>query len=424
MKPRIAVIMFPGTNCEDETVRMVRAVGMDGEILRWNTDYQKLRDYDGYIIAGGFSYEDRGRSGLIASFDPVMDILREEARRGKVLLGVCNGAQVLVESGLVPGVDNEKLSMCLAWNKRVKDGKVMGEFISRWVYVKMAAPRGRSAFNDFPEDTVLAIPAAHGEGRFTTQEKELLDRLKANNQTVFRYCDSEGNFTEEYPLVPNGAMFGLAGICNEAGNVMAIMPHPERTIEGAGKHYMTQIFTSMKSWIEKHPVMKEAPKVVRGTCEYAFSPVPKVQLSLLVRLIITDNEEWTIGETLKSAGFPHVKLRKQLWWGIETDAADLDVVAKKLIATQELANLSKEHVEVVVGSKSLSHESFLVQNLEDMKGKSKADLFKAHFPQFKIKNIHRGILWTLEGVKDEAEAKRVADTFLLHNPHSMTIAKL
>jgi phosphoribosylformylglycinamidine synthase len=108
---------------------------MEAELFRWNQNYDLLKAFDGYVIAGGFSYEDRGRSGLVASFDPIMEVIRVEAAKGKVVLGICNGAQVLVETGMVPGQDSQKHSMCLAWNKRVKENQVYGDWVSRWTYM-------------------------------------------------------------------------------------------------------------------------------------------------------------------------------------------------------------------------------------------------------------------------------------------------
>ncbi len=345
---KIAVILFPGTNCEVETARMLRDCGMDAEVFRWNRDFEELRQYDGYVIAGGFSYEDRGRSGLVASFDPIMNVIREEAGKGKVVLGICNGAQILVETGMVPGFDDQKLSMCLAWNKRVKSGKVLGDWVSRWTYMKMDVPRGRCAFNDFGESKVLRVPIAHGEGRFTTTEPKLLDRLIKGKQTVFRYCDENGKIADEYPVNPNGALYGLSAVCNEEGNVMAMMPHPERTLKAFKENYMNDIMLSMKRWIESHPVSPVSSGIKRAQKSYEFIPVPKVHASLLVRLIITDNEEWTLNQTLHSIGYPEVTLKKRVWWGVETSHRDVVSVAEKLRTSGELANLNKESVEVVV----------------------------------------------------------------------------
>ena len=430
---KIAVILFPGTNCENETLRMVRDCGMEAELFRWNRNYEELRKFDGYIIAGGFSYEDRGRSGLVASFDPIMGVIREEAGRGKVVLGICNGAQILVEIGLIPGFDDQKLSMCLAWNKRVKDGEVQGDWISRWTHMKMDIPRGKCAFNDFDEDIVLRVPIAHGEGRFISNEDGLLEKLIENKQTAFRYCDEEGNFVDEYPVNPNGTMYNLSAVCNEEGNVMAMMPHPERTLKDLGETYMNHIFASIKGWIESHPV-RDISEIDRSQKEYQIVEMPEVQASLLVSLIITDNEEWTLDQTVKSLGFEKVNLKKRVWWGIETESDDVAKVMEKIVKMGELANLSKEKVETQIvdrGSRIVDRgsriadlgASFLVQQMDDMKSAAKTRSLQENHPELKIKKIHRGVLWTLEGA-DEDEVKEILDTFVLHNPHSMTISRM
>ena len=173
---RIAILQFPGLNSEYETKRAVDDAGMEGVIFRWNANTAKtedgdelsLKDFDGYIIPGGFSYEDRGRAGLITSLDPVMDVIREEVAKGKPLLGICNGAQAVVETCLVPGSGN--LELCLANNKRVQDGEIVGTgFLNVDKTLKLTAAPGRCAFNiGIEKDSLHAAPIAHGEGRFTT----------------------------------------------------------------------------------------------------------------------------------------------------------------------------------------------------------------------------------------------------------------
>ncbi|MDP2625144.1 MAG: phosphoribosylformylglycinamidine synthase I, partial [Candidatus Peregrinibacteria bacterium] len=227
--PKIAVIQFPGFNCEYETRRVIQAAGLDVEFFRWNDDYKKLSEYDGYVLPGGFSYEDRGRAGLIASLDPAMDVVIAEANRGKPVLGICNGAQVLLETGMVPGAPDRNLLMCLARNKRIKDGRVLGTgFYNTWVHMKTSADQKRTPFNySLPNETVFPVPVAHGEGRFTTTNTDLLEELITNDQIIFRYCDENGEVSDQFPVNPNGALHNMAALCNPAGNVMAVMPHPE-----------------------------------------------------------------------------------------------------------------------------------------------------------------------------------------------------
>ena len=255
----IAVIYFPGINCEDETQQALEAVGMHADILRWNTDYKLLKKYDGYVISGGWSYEDRIRAGVISSRDPIMDVFKAEVKKGKPLLGICNGAQVLIESGLIPGITT-RVEMGLAPNN---NPKISGYYCT-WVQVLCSAEK-KNAFNLTTEkDERWQIPIAHGEGRFTTNEKHLLRDLLEHDQITFRYCDNHGNIIEDFPINPNGSLYNIAAVCNPQGNVMAMMPHPERaswlrqlpehkgtfeTLEKAAP--ARKIFESMKKYIEK-----------------------------------------------------------------------------------------------------------------------------------------------------------------------------
>jgi len=222
-KPNIAVVYFPGNNCEEESLKAVLASGMDGKIVRWN-QRKEISKYDGFVIPGGWGYEDRIRAGVIMAKDPVFDIIKKEAENGKPVLGICNGAQALVECGMIPGLKN-KAEMALAPNKN----PFVSGYYCTWVYVKAEQDKDRCVFTKFIEkDVVIPIPIAHGEGRYITRDKELLGRLIKNKQIIFRYSTKDGRIEENFPTNPNGAMYNIAAICNKKGNVMAIMPHPER----------------------------------------------------------------------------------------------------------------------------------------------------------------------------------------------------
>ena len=142
--PKIAVLSFPGNNCEVESIRAVRRAGMVPVFFRWNDDTEKLKNVDGYFIPGGFSYEDRGRAGMVAARDPLMDFIRSEAKEGKPVIGNCNGAQILVESGLIPLGD--QLQMCLARN--VVDGEAVG-FLNEGIFIIPTCARNRCATSDW-----------------------------------------------------------------------------------------------------------------------------------------------------------------------------------------------------------------------------------------------------------------------------------
>lgn len=228
-RPRVALVQFPGSNCEWETRRAAEAAGIDCDVFRWNLDPEALPAYDGYVVGGGFSYQDRVRSGVVATKEPIVArMMREIVEAGKPTLGICNGAQVLVEAGLIPGLHTGNVEMALAPNRPDPASRIAG-FCCRWVFLKLACAPERCAMTTRMEPgAVIPIPIAHGEGRFTTRDPEVLEGLRAKDQIVFQYCDADGNVVDRPDVNPNGAMENIAGICSPAGNVLAMMPHPER----------------------------------------------------------------------------------------------------------------------------------------------------------------------------------------------------
>ena len=207
---------------EEEMVQVTIASGMTADIVRWN-QYQKLENYDGYIIGGGFSYEDRIRAGVIAAKEPLMLELKKQSKKGKPILGVCNGCQILVESGLIPGIKDD-IEIALAPNI---NPDVSG-YYNVWTNLKTIS--NNSAFTNILEkDEIIQVPIAHGEGRFTTNNKSLIKELEKNNQIIFKYSNDQGDIIDEFPINPNGSVSNIAGISNKEGNVLAMMPHPERS---------------------------------------------------------------------------------------------------------------------------------------------------------------------------------------------------
>jgi phosphoribosylformylglycinamidine synthase len=440
MSPKIAVILFPGTNCELEALRACKRADMKGEIFRWNDSKSKLKKYDGFIIPGGFSYEDRGRSGVIASKDPIMDAIRKEADSGKVVIGICNGAQILVEAGMIPGLTPGELEMGLSWNERIHKGKIYGVgFYNDWVYIRSDAKKRRSAFNNFENDTIMKIPIAHAEGRFTIKNKKILDNLIKNEQTLFRYCDKDGNIKDEFPVNPNGAIHNLAGVCNPEGNVMSLMPHPERT-EVSGQ----PIFDSMSEYLTgkyKLITSKSTKKVHTKTKDTIEILKKKPDITITVELIITDNEERTLENTMKNNGFKDLKLKRKIYYGISIkDKDNLKKIASKLIKSGEIANLNKEIPIITIGDKVYSYDktsglteiknrkeekgtNYFISDYDNFAGKSVLSKLKTHFPAKEITKIEKGVMWNII-MKKQENLEKLIKTHIFHNPNAMKLVAL
>jgi phosphoribosylformylglycinamidine synthase len=208
---KFGIVTFPGSNCDDDTYRAVVDV-LGAEAVRiWHKDHD-LAGADVVVLPGGFSYGDHLRAGAIARFSPIMREVIEHARRGAPLLGICNGFQILCEAGLLPGALLRNVSL---------------KFASQWVTVRVETA-DTLLTNQCAQGQLLRMPIAHGDGRFTIAPEEL-SRLEDSGQVVFRYVDSVGEPTLE--ANPNGSMNNVAGVVNAQGNVIGLMPHPERAVE-------------------------------------------------------------------------------------------------------------------------------------------------------------------------------------------------
>jgi phosphoribosylformylglycinamidine synthase I len=218
MSPRVAVVVFPGTNSEHETQRALAAAGVAAEIVHWSRGSAALRAFDAYVLPGGFAYEDRVRAGAVAAHDEAMDAVIAGAQAGKFVIGICNGAQVLLEAGLVPGTGPlRRPTAAFAPN-------ASGRFQSVRVHVRLnVAPARVPVLAGLPEGAVIPAWASHGEGRLAASAAEL-DGMERDGHAAFVYCNARG---ERVPA-PNGSARDVAGLTNHAGNVLAIMPHPER----------------------------------------------------------------------------------------------------------------------------------------------------------------------------------------------------
>lgn len=402
----IGLIQFPGSNCERETALAVKRAGMEPIEFLWNEPLGKLRSMDGYILVGGFSYEDRSRAGIIAALDPVSQEIKAQSEKGKPVLGICNGAQILVESGLVPNLDNTNLPMALTENKRIVDGKIIGTgFYNAWVNLRLATTHQHNAFTRHlsPND-LIHLPIAHGEGRFLMPDS-LLKELEKQGLNLFQYCDAEGNIVDNFPINPNGSAGNIAAITNKTGNVMAIMPHPERTPHG------DPIFTSMRAYIVetyKQPMKQSTPTLTSYNKPQKFSKIPSSHLCL-VKLIITDNQALTVQKTLRRLGFP-ITVNRFEHWEIDCDSKEcLD-----LLKTSGLLYSDRKEREIPVSE--LSSEatfSYLVRAKEDLRGQQALQTFETRYAVQQVKRIKHGVVWQFRS--DEANIAELIGNILLTN---------
>ena len=208
---RFGVITFPGSNSDDDAFLAITDVlGQEGVRL-WHKDHD-LRGVDVVILPGGFSYGDYLRAGAIARFSPIMREVIAHADRGGPVVGICNGFQIACEAGLLPGALLRNSSL---------------QFVSELVRVRVETTETRFS-NQYAPGQILRLPIAHGDGRYTADDATL-DRLEQNGQVVFRYVNARGEVDANAD--PNGSMRGIAGIVNDRGNVLGLMPHPERAAE-------------------------------------------------------------------------------------------------------------------------------------------------------------------------------------------------
>ena len=208
---KFGVVVFPGSNCDHDCYHVLKNVlGMETEFI-WHKE-NDVSKFDCIVLPGGFSYGDYLRTGAIARFSPVMEAVGRHAQKGKLVIGICNGFQILLEAGLLPGAMLRNSSL---------------RFICRFIHLRVENTKNPFT-RKLSKNQVLKIPIAHGEGNYFADDATLAE-LEKNGQILVRYCDPEGQVTEE--ANPNGSLGNIAGITNRAGNVFGLMPHPERSSE-------------------------------------------------------------------------------------------------------------------------------------------------------------------------------------------------
>jgi phosphoribosylformylglycinamidine synthase I len=234
-----AVLQFPASNCDQDSVHVLRNVLGQSARYLWHKE-TSLGDSDAVIVPGGFSYGDYLRTGAIARFSPIMQAVRVFADNGGLVLGICNGFQILCEAGMLPGA--------LIRNRSL-------QFRCEHVFLKTVTTDSPFT-NRVPDGKLLRIPIAHGEGCFFADE-ETLAALKNGNRILWQYCDAKGELTES--ANPNGSLQNIAGICNERRNVAGLMPHPERASESLlGSADGRLIFESFLHALQNRPAARAA----------------------------------------------------------------------------------------------------------------------------------------------------------------------
>ncbi len=231
---KVCVLRVGGTNCDLETQRAFQELGVQAETLHLSEVIRRrnLEDYQAIVFPGGFSFGDYVRAGVIwarwlsAKLDKE---LRAYVEEGRLILGICNGFQVLVEYGLLPGFEGVSMIPEASLATNIPQG-----YNCRWVYLKQEN-NGKCIFTrKIQKGRTIRIPIAHSEGRFLfpkEKEQQFLDKLYEEDMLVFRYCDKKGNYAENlFPTNPNGSLHDIAGICNKEGTIFGLMPHPERAI--------------------------------------------------------------------------------------------------------------------------------------------------------------------------------------------------
>ena len=423
---RIAILEFPGTNCEQETARAVRLAGMEPTYIRWNTAYDELAAFDGYVIPGGFSYEDRSRSGVIAALDPMLDVLKQEAEKGKPVLGICNGAQILVESGMVPGFKGYPVGAALSHNKRVVRQKIIGTgFYNSWIHV--VGPGNQVAASAFTcsllPDTILHMPAAHAEGRFVIPE-HLLDTYRKHDMIAFRYCDACGALEKSFPTNPNGSVDNIAALTNFHGNVMAIMPHPERTETALG------LFISMKTYIlntKDRPasyIMSEMERTV--LFDEALNMPSQIEGNLsktiTVATIITDNSAVSVERELRRRGLS-VSVSRTIRWTIfakeSCEPGAFDKAIEQACASGMLFNPNKEYLIELKHPVHAKTIAVSPNQGDDFVGRHVLQTLDKSFGVTEFKGIEQAVLWTITPDNGDPNLiDQAVSTHIFSNPFS------
>ncbi len=351
MSARVAVLIYPGTNSEDETLRILRDVGIDAQLVHWSRA-ETLGSYDAYVLPGGFAYEDRIRAGAIAAHDRLTDAVIEAAQAGKVVLGICNGAQILLEAGLVPGTGAARRPTA-AFTKNAP----LGKFICRHVYVRLVIAPDRCAITAaLQRDVLIPAWAAHGEGRLAATDAHLAE-IQSGDHIAFVYARADGIANEA--ANPNGSALGAAGAheqsrqcaCDHAAS-------GARCVDVQSSNFANRPIRVRQCRGGSRAIGRFA--ALRELCQgITMSHVRCVAITLK----IPDNEAFTALMTLQRLRVPVSQLERADIWLFETEQSD--GLLEAVQANELLFNPNKHTLSERAGADPLEGELWVEELGQD-----------------------------------------------------------
>ncbi len=430
-----AVIRFPGSNCEFETAGALKKAGIEPFIYNWNqADRLALNRADAYVLPGGFSFQDRVRAGVIASRERMMDVIFEEAAYGKPVLGICNGAQILLESGLVPGWKPGAVQAALASN--LVTGR--SGYLSRWVFLRKT-PGSSCPWLSAMDDSPIPVPIAHAEGRFMFRSD---DSGRVSDHLGLVYSTVEGEAPTGWPDNPNGSHMNAAGLTNAGGNVLAMMPHPERAMD------LWQVPPGLPGEVgrgQKGSHCEGTGGETRPRSCYLQGPGgssggDKMSvISIAVRLKAPDPEAVTALNAINGMGLqlPPAKLARYDIWEFSLETGGEETLREIVGHFTDIVNPNKHLWSLAEPGKNLPWQDdsmnwtgVLVSDREDNRGNNWASILKRR--GFPVEAVHRRTLWMfgyLREIDDSLAAKLAMDLSvsgsrtggLLSNPVSQEV---
>lgn len=415
---KVAIIYFPGSTGISSVQRALTAVGLAHERVLWNTT-DSLNSYDAFILPAGCSYGNRIRPGVVAAHTAMMRQLKQAAGHGKPILGIGNGCQILIEAGVLPGVEPAVLAGATTMNVRKQAQDIIGvEFYHSKVYVKHVVADRRTVFtNGLPIGTVLPARVADTAGCFTFPE-ELALELERNQQIVLKYCTAEGAVLNDFPTNPNGAMWGIAGLCNPAGNVVGYIPELERDDQG------TVMFAGLQRSLTRPFVPSGKPLQWQPGTATVKRYHPSVEsLNIYVESAQTICAARMAEALLRQRDF-HVNVQCKRYWEIwhDVDKQQLEVITKALVASSVLLNdaIDQYTVQLAPAGEAVR---ILVRDMNDYKGKYAIQQLRQKNSTLEINNIIQGTLWEVSFSEVVTEDRmnligQILQTYVFYNPYA------